>query len=249
MTINKDTQLNDIVNYIKEHTNMVFVIKRNESELVFNIVAGDIPNPVVSTKLLTNEQDNYGYIYLKSFTNTSYSQFKSSLEELEKNDLKGLLVDLRSNKGGYTDQASSMAELFLNKGKIINYIKEKDKETIVSDNTDEHREYPIVVLVDRITASSSELLALALKESYGAILVGTNTYGKGRIQYKSNITDTTMIKYTAGVWYSPNHNCIDGTGIKPSYTVELSEEYAKKPSDKNDNQLAKALGVLINLNK
>jgi carboxyl-terminal processing protease len=241
--------LEEVVSYIKDHKDLAIVVKRHGDDVLINVSTTDIDNPVVSTKLLTNEDKKYGYIYLKSFTSASFTQFKNSLEELEKDNISGLIIDLRSNRGGYIEQATNIAELFLKKGKLIYSYKEKDKEEKITSSTDEKRVYPIVVLVNGSTASSAELLTLALKESYGAITVGTNTYGKGKIQEVSKVNDSSSIKYTTGLWYSPNHNNIDTVGIKPSVTVELSDKYIKEPTDKNDNQLAKALELIIKLDK
>ena len=241
LTIKDKTGLDEVNNYIKNNNEIMMVVKRNDSELIFNISPGDIPNPVVSTKLLESDNKNYGYIFLESFSDASYNQFKSSLDELEKNGLKGLIIDLRGNKGGYIDKATSIAKIFLRKDKLVYSIVEKDKVEYEYDDTDETRDYPIIVLVNGQTASSSELLALALKESYGAILVGTKTYGKSKIQYTSSLKDKSMIKYTTGIWHSPNDNNIDEVGITPSITVENKKDI--------DSQLTKGLELLIELTK
>ncbi len=243
------SNISEVVEYIKNHDEVAMLLNRNGEDLLINVSITDIDNPVVSSKLLVNKDDDYGYIYLKSFSRASYTQFKNALEEVEKSNIKGLIIDLRSNRGGYLDQAADISKLFVRKDKTLYSYKDKNKEIVETDDTDEERNYPIVVLIDRVTASSSELLTLILKESYGAITVGTQTYGKGKIQQYDKLSDSTSIKFTTGVWYSPNHNSIDGVGITPSYTVELNKEYYEEPIDKNDNQLAKALKVLINLSK
>lgn len=248
--ISETTDLNEMVEYIKSHNEIYFTIRRASGDVVINVKTTDIDNPVVSSSLFTNDDSGkYGYIYLDSFSGNSYVQFRNALEDLEKNDIKGLIIDLRSNKGGYLEQAEEISSLFLSKGKVIYTMKDRNEETTVYDKTDDKRKYPIVVLVNGYTASSSELLALALKESYGAILVGTQTYGKGKIQQTSNIGDSSMIKYTTATWYSPNHNCIDGVGIKPSYTVILDKSYYYNPISSNDSQLTKGLDILIELSK
>lgn len=247
--IDSNTKLIELLDYIKENDEVALTIKRNDSDILINLRTTDIDNPVVSSKLLTSDNNNYGYIYLESFTGASSIQFKNALDELEKNDLKGLIIDLRTNKGGYLEQSHAIASMFVRKGKILYSIKDRNTDDIKYDDTDEHREYPVVVLVNSMTASASELLAISLKESYGALLVGTTTYGKGKIQQTSNIGDSSMIKYTTATWYSPNHNNIDGQGIRPSYTVKLSRAYIKNPIDKNDDQLKKGLSVLVGLNK
>ena len=247
--VDNNTDLDEFVQYIREHDEVALTIHRNDSDVLINLRTTDIDNPVVASKLLTNDEDNYGYIYLESFSSAATNQFKGALEELEKSNIKGLIIDLRSNKGGYLEQANGIASMFIRKGKVLYSIKDRYADTQYFDESEEHREYPVVVLVNGLTASSSELLAISLKESYGAILVGTKTFGKGKIQQTSNIGDSSMVKYTTATWYSPNHNSIDGQGIRPGYTVELSKEYIKRPIDKNDNQLKKGLSVLVGLNK
>ncbi|HQD92694.1 MAG TPA: S41 family peptidase, partial [Bacilli bacterium] len=97
---------------------------------------------------------------------------------------------------------------------------------------------------DSNSASASEILASSLKESYGAILVGTTSYGKGKVQQTSNLSDSTMIKYTSATWYTPLGNSIDGVGLVPGFYVKLSSKYAASPSDDTDDQLKKAIEVL-----
>ena len=243
------TPLADVVSYIQSHDDISFILSRDNEEVIVNVTTTNIDNPVVNSKLLTDDNNNYGYIYLESFSGASSTQFRNALDELEKNDIKGLIIDLRSNKGGYIEQASNIANMFIKEGKKLYSYKEKNKEIDIIDTTSEERSYPIVVIVNSTTASSSELLTMALKESYGALTVGVKTYGKGRTQEITKLSDNANIKYTTGLWYSPNHNNIDGVGIKPSYIVDLNKEYYKNPIDKNDNQLAKALSILIKLNK
>ena len=235
--ITKDTDAKDVVNYIKEHEETAFLIKRNESEVIINIKTSDVDNPVVGSKLLTDDNNNYGYIYLESFSSAAYVQFKGALEELEKDNIKGLIIDLRDNRGGYLEQAEEIASIFVSKNKVLYSLKEKNDTRVVFDRTDEKREYPIVIITNGNTASSSELLALTLKENNGALIIGTTSYGKGKVQQTASVGDSSMIKYTTATWYSPNHNNIDGVGIRPNYIVKYKE---------NDNQLNKALSVLIN---
>ena len=102
------------------------------------------------------------------------------------------------------------------------------------------------MLIDGATASASEILAAALKESYGAILVGTKSYGKGKVQQTNKLSDDTMIKYTTAKWFTPNGDSIDGVGLEPGITVELSLDYFKYLTDEYDNQLQKAIEILAN---
>lgn len=240
-----DKNVQEIVDYIKEHDEIAFLIKRNESEVIININTVDIDNPVTTSKLLTYDNNNYGYIYLESFSSASYKQFRYELESLEKDNIKGLIIDLRDNKGGYLDQADSISSMFVQKNKVLYSLKDKSEQTTFYDKTDEYREYPIVIITNSMTASCSELLALTLKENNGALIVGTQSLGKGKVQESMNVSNSSMVKYTVAKWYSPNNNNIDEVGIRPNYIVELNKKYYSEPTDKNDNQLNKAIEVLV----
>ena len=242
--VDSSSDINEAVQYIKDHDEIAFLIKRHESEVIINIRSTNVDNPVVSSKLLTSDNNNYGYIYLGSFSSASYKQFRGYLEDLEKSDIKGLIIDLRENRGGYLEQAHQIASMFIKKGKVLYTLKEKNSSKAYLDETDEERTYPIVIITNNNTASSSELLAMALKEDNGALIVGTTTVGKGKVQETASL-GSSMVKYTTAMWYSPNRNNIDGVGIKPNYIVELSKKYYNNPTDENDNQLKKALDILI----
>ena len=123
-------------------------------------------------------------------------------------------------------------------------IKSKKSKTKYKDETETKRNYPIVVLVNGNSASASEILAGALKYSYGAKIIGTKTFGKGKVQNTGALEDGTMIKYTSAKWYMPNGKCIDEIGITPDINIELSEEYKNNPVEENDNQLNEAIKVL-----
>lgn len=102
------------------------------------------------------------------------------------------------------------------------------------------------MLVNKSSASASEILAISLKESYDAYVVGTFTYGKGTVQTIKDLESGGMIKYTIQKWLSPNGNWINETGVKPTHEVELSKDYENNPTTENDNQLQKALELVSN---
>lgn len=234
LTITKDTQTSDIRDIIENNSEINIKVNRDNKEYTYNIKVENISNPVVYSKLI----DNYGYIYLESFSNDSYNQFNESLKKLEESNIKGLIIDLRNNTGGYLSECINIASIFLKNGKTICYLEGKDNKRItLSDTTDEYKTYPIVVLINGNSASASEILASSLKETYGAILVGERTYGKGKVQNTSTLSDNTMIKYTTAYWYTANNN-IDGIGLIPGFTIT---------NDTNDNQLGKSIDVLNKL--
>lgn len=191
------------------------------------------------------ENTNIGYLSLQTFSNTLATQVKDALNELEKSGMKSLIIDLRNNTGGFLTAATDVANMFLEKGKRIYGLNYQNNITNFNDETSEHKEYEIVVLINENTASASEILAAALKESYGATLVGETSFGKGKVQQTMKLDDGSMVKYTSAYWLTPNGTCIDGIGINPDYYI-VNEEVADEAGNITipDAQLNKAIEVL-----
>ena len=183
-----------------------------------------------------------GYIKIDTFSNTTYTQFKEALEALEKNNINGLVIDVRNNGGGYLNSAVEIAELFIEKGKNIYGLENKKGKTFYEDNTKTQRNYKIAVLINSSSASASEILASALKESYGATIIGTTSYGKGTVQETSKLSSGGMVKYTTAYWLTPNGNSVNNVGIKPDIEIILdkTDEYQYE----TDNQLQGALNAV-----
>lgn len=183
-----------------------------------------------------------GYIKIDTFSNTTYTQFKEALEALEKNNINGLVIDVRNNGGGYLNSAAEIAELFIEKGKNIYGLENKKGKTFYEDNTKTQRNYKIAVLINSSSASASEILASALKESYGATIIGTTSYGKGTVQETSKLSSGGMVKYTIAYWLTPNGNSVNNVGIKPDIEIILdkTDEYQYE----TDNQLQGALNAV-----
>ena len=241
-------QLSKLVELIQDKDTTTMLVERNGKELEFKINIKEIDNPVVTYSIFNRNDKKIGYIYLSSFSKSSYDQIKKSLNNLEKQEIDSLIFDVRGNTGGYLNSVTDILELFIKKGKVLYSLEEKSNKTIIYDESNEKRTYPIVVLIDNASASASEILASSLKESYGAVLVGVNTYGKGKVQQTSTLNDDSMVKYTTAKWYTPNGNSIDEIGIKPGVYVELTEKYANNPSDETDDQLQKAIDVVSKMN-
>lgn len=209
-------------------------INRNNVELSFDVEKTQLANITISSKKIENTQ--IGYLKIEKFSENLDEQVKEALEDLEKNGINSLIIDVRDNVGGYLLAAENTASLFLKQGKVIYSLETNDNNIIYKDKTKEKRDYEIVVLINSKSASASEILASALKESYGATLVGNKTYGKGKVQ---QIVGTSA-KYTFAKWLTPNGNCIDGIGILPDYDVSNTIE------DSIDQQLNKAIELLSN---
>lgn len=244
LEVNDNTKLEEVVNIIKSKDHINLTVKRDNELKEFSIDVKNIEQPVTSSEIYEVNNKKIGYIYLSSFTDNSQTQFRRKLEDLESRGIDSLIIDVRSNTGGFLESASAIASMFIKEGKVLYSLSEKNNNQVYYDKTSESRNYNIVVLVDSISASASEILASALKESYGATIVGTKTYGKGRVQQTSNLSNKTMIKYTSALWLTPNGNSIDGVGITPGIEVKLTKKYALNPSDKTDDQLQAALKFL-----
>lgn len=246
MKVDKDVSNDEVVSAIKDEDIVDLVVLRDDKEHIFKIKKSIVDYPVVITKTFNKDEKNIGYIHLSTFSSTAESQVRKSLEKLEKEGIDSLVFDLRANSGGYLSSATGIANAFLAKGSVIYSLDGKDVKEKVLDDTKEKRTYEIVVLIDSNTASASELLAAALHDSYGALLIGHTSYGKGKVQEMSSLSDDTMIKFTTAKWLTPSGDSIDTIGLTPNITVDLTEKYAKDPTDENDEQLQMALYVLSN---
>ena len=166
-----------------------------------------------------------GYIKVETFSATTKGQIEKYLKGFDKN-VKSIVIDLRDNTGGYLDTAYSVADLFVEKGKNIYQMKEREgKVTTYKALNGVYRKFDkIVVIINESSASASEILALALKESAGATLVGTKSFGKGTVQDTKVYQNGSMAKYTTAYWLSPNGNSINKEGIKPDIEVKDVEK-------------------------
>ena len=217
----------DAVEIIKGLEDIVLICRRDNESVEIKLNKATLNVPSVNTKIEEINNKKIGYMYVSKFNQTVYDQFVDALEKLEKDNIDGLVIDLRDNTGGYLAAATKMAKLFLENGKVIYSLNEKNGSTVTKDDTDETRTYPVYVLVNGNTASASEILAAALRDSYGAKLVGSTTYGKGKVQKTSTLSDRTMYKYTSAKWLTPNGLCIDEVGLKPDIEIDASADYTK----------------------
>lgn len=242
----KDMSVNDIASIVKNDDNkeVKLLIKRGEENLDITIVKDMVELPVVSGKVINHNDKKIGYISLSIFSSVASEQFNKELVKLEKEGISGLVIDVRGNSGGYLTTVTDIASYFLKKGDIIYKLEVNDKVTVRKDKTKESRDYPVAVLIDKNSASASEILASSIKESYNGYVVGTNSYGKGTVQQTLVLSDGSMIKYTIEKWLTPLGNWINEEGVIPTNYVELSSEYLNNPVFENDNQLNKALELV-----
>ena len=234
------------------------VILRDKEEIEINVELKRLNIPSIAYEIIKENNKNVGYMYIETFSNTTASQVKKALTKMESDGIDSLILDLRGNTGGYLASAKDIANIFLEKGKVIYSLEDKNKKIEVKSDTLEHKTYPVAVLINGGSASASEILAAALKESYGAILVGEKSYGKGKVQQTMDLDSGGMIKYTSAKWLTPNGVCIDKVGIKPDYEITPDYDLVPKNQDDendwkkfedymkniNENQLKKAIEVI-----
>jgi len=220
----------EISEIIKKSSGVInLVVLRNGLELNFNVEKTNLINIAIDYEIIENT--NVGYLEIKKFSENLSEQVDQALTELENLGISSLIIDVRDNVGGYLSAAEDTASLFLESGKVIYYLETSNNTLTYKDETKEKRNYNIVVLINGNSASAAEILAAALKESYGAKLVGTKSYGKGKVQ--QIVADSA--KYTFAKWLTPNKKCIDGIGITPDYIVSNTNI---------DSQLNKAIELL-----
>lgn len=237
------TTASKLGDYIKSGAKdkITMTIIRGEEEKVVTLSREKIEIPVVTAKTFESNGKKIGYLQISIFSSVANKQFKENLEKLEKDGIDGLIIDVRNNNGGYLTTVTDITSSLLPKGKIIYQIQKGDKKVATKDKTSTKREYPIAVLVNGGSASASEILAGAIKESYKGYVVGTKTYGKGTVQQVKKLSDGSMIKYTVENWLTPDGNWINENGIEPTNVVDMDSAYYENPGDENDNQLQKAL--------
>ena len=239
----------DIGNYIKNGniTNFDIVVTRNCEEKSFKVERGPIVIDSVTSEMFEREGKKIGYIRIDVFALNTDEQFEENLKKLESEGMNSLIIDVRGNTGGHLSSVTNIISEFLDSSKIIYRTSTKTKEEIKYSKGNTAKEYEIILLVDGQSASASEVLASALKESYGAKLLGTKTFGKGTVQEMQEIESTGKnYKITTKKWLTPNGNWINGIGITPDYEVELNTKYYENPIRENDNQLNEALKLLSN---
>lgn len=228
----------------KENSKIKLTVLRKEDTLNFEVIRKNIDLSSVESKLIHKDKKIIGYLYIDVFAANTHQQFKQELEKLEKKKIESLIIDIRNNPGGHLDQVTSILEMFLDKHQVLYQIEKNNHKKKIYDQTKEKRTYEVVVLMNKNSASASELLAASMKESYGSKIVGVNSYGKGTIQNAYELSNGTSLKYTTQKWLTPKGNWINEKGVTPTNIEELNTHYLEEATEENDNQLQKALELL-----
>lgn len=231
----------ELVDKISQTEEINLTVLREEEELTFNLKKDKIVIESVHSEMKDN---NIGYIKVDIFANNTYSQFHQALEDLEKQNMESLIIDLRSNGGGHLSAAKDILSLFLNDTHVIYQTEDKNGIEKFYSEGNEDKNYKIVILQNSISASASEVVISCLKEQLGAYVIGTTSYGKGTVQNLQNVSGIGQYKVTTKKWLTSNGEWINEVGIKPDLEVNLSENYFKNPNLDTDDQYQAAIKYL-----
>lgn len=238
--------LNEVVALIRgeEGTTVdISVLHENDTKLTDLVVERrEIQIQTVEYEVMEN---NIGYVQINEFDSVTTEQFITAMNDLESQNVEGIIFDLRDNPGGSLDTVIDMLDTLLPKG-IYTYLVDKNgnKENY-KGKSNAIFDFPMVVVVNENSASASELFTGAMQDYDKATVVGTTTFGKGIVQQIFPLKDGTGIKLTMAKYYTPNGVCIHKTGIEPDIYVELDEgEYPSIVEYEEDEQLQKAVEVL-----
>jgi carboxyl-terminal processing protease len=224
-------------------TKVTLTIFRNEwlEPKDFEITRELINVPVVKSKFIS---PNIGYIKINSFGDKTYSDFVNAYRDLKARGANKFIIDLRNNPGGYLEMAIKMSELFLDRGKIIlkEVTRNEGTKTIVSEGPGMIKE-KVVILINKGSASASEIFAGALRDNLGVKLIGEKSFGKGSVQQTFPLNGN-LLKLTIAYWLTPKGAKIEGNGLKPDIEVKESSEAEKEKNPNYDPILEKAIEVV-----
>lgn len=205
------------------------------------VVRARIVIPVVTARMLDN---NIAYLKLGEFSGPATDQMRKALDDLLANRPTGLILDLRGNPGGYLRTAVDIADEFLPEGTVlIERFKDGEEQVYSSTNKGRAQTIPLVVLVNEASASASEIVAGAVQDRQRAVLIGTQTFGKGSVQVPHNLSDGSLLRVTTARWFTPKDRQINGEGLIPDIVVPLTD---KDIEAGRDPQLDRAVEYLLN---
>ena len=239
--------LTEVVNMISgsDTKSSKLTVTRDGEELSFELSKATIETPIVDSEIYENNNKKIGYIKIDIFNSNSYKQFNDALKKLEKKNIEGLVIDVRDNPGGYLSEVKSILSLFLNKKQVLYQLQTKtETEKVYGTKKSIDRDYPVSVIINDESASASEILASAFKESYGSHVVGINSYGKGTVQSASDLNSGDTIKYTVQKWLTPDGNWVNDIGVVPTDRVETVLKDGETLNYDNDTMLQTAISVV-----
>jgi carboxyl-terminal processing protease len=207
----------------------------------------EIKRELINQKAVKSEvkKNDIGYIRLSSFDQDAGKDFKKALSGLRAKNIKGLILDLRQNPGGYVSSCLEIADELLGEGMVV-YTEDINKNREVYNSKGSNLEIPLIVLVDEGSASASEILSGAIKDREAGLLIGTKTFGKGLVQSVEGLKDGSGFKLTTQKYYTPKGISINKIGIEPNIEVKPMEiKEGQRPEDIKDLQLERAMEEML----
>ena len=236
--------VNDAVDIMRgtPGTKVHVVFLRGTEEIAFDLVRAQITVNRIESGMLT---DDVGYIYLYEFAGDCAAEFEAAVKNLKLQGAKGLIIDLRDNPGGWVEDAEKIGDIFLDKGTLC-YLQYNDGSREYYRTKDGKTAMDLVILMNENSASSSEILAGALKDRADATIVGVQSYGKGIVQTVVGLDDGAGMQMTVAQYYTPNGNAVHKVGITPDVEIHLPDGDVGmyEFGDLADVQLAKALEIM-----
>ncbi|MBE9117788.1 PDZ domain-containing protein [Lusitaniella coriacea LEGE 07157] len=252
----KDTKgmdVNDAVKLIRgeEGTNVTLTIQRGDEEIDYPIVRARIEIHPVRARTEQSDGGEIGYIRLNQFSANAAKEMRDAIKEFEQGNVTGYVLDLRSNPGGLLYSSIEIARMWLQEGTIVSTVNRQGELDRQAANNRSLTDKPLVILVDGGSASASEILSGALQDNDRAVLVGTQTFGKGLVQSVRSLGDGSGLAVTIAKYLTPSGRDINKEGIPPDVVFELSEEQRKelqrdraRIGTNEDPQFVKALEIL-----
>lgn len=220
----REMNMEQVANKIrgKYGTIVTLELKDKEGKLrKVNVVRAEIKNPSVAGQMLANTK--IGYIRIAMFNENTGDDFAKKYAELEKQGMQALVLDLRENPGGILNAGVDVARMLVPKGPIVSVI-DKNGNKYEETSSLEKVKYPLAVLVDHGSASASEIVAGAIKDTKSGKLFGVKTFGKGSVQSVYRLDNNTAVKITVAKYYTPSGVSIHNVGIEPDVKVELPDD-------------------------
>jgi carboxyl-terminal processing protease len=206
-----------------KNSKVILGIQRGNSEKLaeFELTRGDIPNYSVDVSYKVN--DHTGYIKISKFSRSTYKEFLTAIAKLKQQGVTGFVIDLRDNPGGYMESAIHVINEFLPKGRLIVYMEGRSYPRMesYSDGKGSCQDAPLVVLINELSGSASEIFSGAIQDNDRGVIIGRRSYGKGLVQTKLDLSDHSELLLTVARYYTPS-----GRSIQKEYELGKSEEYS-----------------------
>jgi carboxyl-terminal processing protease len=222
-----------------EGTTVRLVVRRESEDLHFDVVRARLSAPAVQSKLLAIRKLRIGYLRLSAFRTGAAPVVNATVKKLARSNAAGIILDLRGNPGGVFEQAVAVASLFLDKGVIVTLVGADAKPQVYSTTKTTATRLPLVVLVDRDSASAAEIVAAALQENRRAVLVGEHTFGKAIVQSLRPLPNGAALRLTTATYLTPEGNDINLRGVTPDLVAR------DVPATRADEGLNAALELFL----